>query len=97
MTARRTGQNNFKINKFEEEKKEKKAAPKKTCKTSLFVEMEGLSVSVADIQTAVKKVVKEKGLEASELNIYVKAEEQAAYYTVDGEGGAEYKIDLKTL
>ncbi len=77
---------------------EKKAASKKpACKTSVCVEMSGLSVSVADIQTAVKKAVKEKGLEAAELRIYVNAAEQAAYYTVDGEGGEESKIDLKTL
>lgn len=76
---------------------EKKAVRKPACKTSVNVEMSGLSVSVADIQTAVKKAVKERGLEAAELKIYVNAAEQAAYYTVDGEGGEESKIDLKTL
>ena len=75
----------------------KKAAPRKTCKTSVCVEMNGLSVAVADIQNAVKKAVKDQGLEASELKIYVNAQEQAAYYTVDGEGGQTYKVDLKTL
>lgn len=76
---------------------EKKAPRKPACKTSVNVEMSGLSVSVADIQTAVKKAVKEKGLEASELKIYINAAEQAAYYTVDGEGGEESKVDLKAL
>lgn len=76
---------------------EKKAPARKTCKTSVCVEMNGLSVSVADIQTAVKKAVKEKGLDASELNIYINATEQAAYYTVNGEGGETCKVDLKTL
>ena len=75
----------------------KKAAPRKTCKTSVCVEMNGLSGAVADIQNAVKKAVKDQGLEASELKIYVNAQEQAAYYTVDGEGGQTYKVDLKTL
>ena len=75
----------------------KKAAPRKPCKTSVCVEMNGLSVAVADIQNAVKKAVKDQGLEASELKIYVNAQEQAAYYTVDGEGGQTYKVDLKTL
>ena len=41
--------------------------------------------------------VKEKGLEASELKIYINAAEQAAYYTVNGEGGEDFKIDLNTL
>lgn len=59
--------------------------------------MSGLSVSVNDIQNAVKKAVKEKGLEASELNIYINAAEQAAYYTINGEGGEDYKVELNSL
>lgn len=76
---------------------EKKPAAKKTCKTSVFVEMNGLSVDVAAIQTAVKKAVKEKGVDASEVKVYINATEQAAYYTVNGEGGESCKVDLKTL
>ena len=41
--------------------------------------------------------MKAQGLEASELKIYVNANEQAAYYTVDGQGGESYKVDLKAL
>ena len=77
---------------------EKKAPAKKpACKTSVCVEMSGLSASVNDIQNAVKKAVKEKGLEASELNIYINAAEQAAYYTINGEGGEDFKVDLRNL
>lgn len=77
---------------------EKKTPAKKpACKTSVCVELSGLSVSINDIQTAVKNAVKEKGLEASELNIYINAAEQAAYYTINGEGGEEFKVDLKSL
>ncbi len=76
---------------------EPKKAARKTCKTSVNVEMAGFSVSVSDIQNTVKKMVKEQGLDASELNIYINASEMAAYYTVNGEGGSEYKVDLKTL
>ncbi len=75
----------------------KKAAKKPACMTSVCVEMSGLSASITDIQNAVKKAVKDKGLDAAELNIYINAAEQAAYYTVDGEGGEDYKVDLKTL
>lgn len=75
---------------------EKKVA-RKTCKTTVCVEMNGLSVDVANIQTAVKKAVKEQGLTATELKVYINAAEQAAYYTVNGEGGEAYKVDLKTL
>lgn len=59
--------------------------------------MSGLNVSVDDIQKAVKKAVKDKGLDASDLKIYVNAAEQAAYYTVDGEGGEDYKVNLNDL
>lgn len=75
----------------------KAAAKKPACKTSVCVEMNGLSASVNDIQNAVKKAVKDKGLEAAELKIYINAAEQAAYYTVNGEGGEEFKVDLKNL
>ena len=75
-----------------------KTTARKTCKTSVCVEMNGLSVAVArNIQSAVKAAVKAQGLEASELKIYVNANEQAAYYTVDGRGGESYKVDLKAL
>lgn len=77
---------------------EKKTSAKKpVCKTSVCVEMSGLSASVNDIQNAVKKAVKERGLEATELNIYINAAEQAAYYTVNGEGGEDFKVDLRSL
>ena len=76
---------------------EKKAPARKTCKTSVCVEMGSLSVDVAAIQNAVKKAVKANGLTASELKVYINVAEQAAYYTVDGEGGEAYKVDLTTL
>ena len=77
---------------------EKKPVAKKTaCKTSVCVEMNGLSVSITDIQNAVKKAVKERELDASDLKIYINAAEQAAYYTVNGEGGEESRVDLRTL
>lgn len=67
------------------------------CKTTVCVEMNGLSVAVADIQNAVKKDIKARGLVPAEVKIYINAQEQAAYYTADGKGSAEYKVDLKTL
>lgn len=70
---------------------------RKVCKTTAFVEMNGLSVSMTDIQNAVKKAVKAEGLTASEIKIYVNAYEQAAYYTVDGTAKDTYKVDLKAL
>ena len=46
---------------------------------------------------AVKKDAEAKGLKGKELHIYVNAEERAAYYTADGEGSDDYRIDLTTL
>lgn len=73
------------------------AKTRKVCKTTAFVEMNGLSVSMTDIQNAVKKAVKSEELAASEIRIYVNAYEQTAYYTVDGVAKDEYRVDLKTL
>lgn len=75
----------------------KKTTRKPACKVSTCVELNGLSVSVADLEAAVKKAVKASGAEATDIKIYINAAEQAAYYTVDGAGDATNKVDLKTL
>lgn len=75
----------------------KKTTRKPACKVSTCVELNGLSVSVAEVETAVKKAVKASGAEATDIKIYINAAEQAAYYTVDGAGDATNKVDLKTL
>ena len=81
----------------------KKTPAKKTttrkpaCKVSTCVELNGLSVSVSNIEVAVKKAVKASGAEAADVKIYINAAEQAAYYTVDGAGDATNKVDLKAL
>lgn len=54
-------------------------------------------ITVADLEAAVKKDAEAKGLKGKELHIYVNAEERAAYYTADGEGSDDYRIDLTTL
>lgn len=74
-----------------------KKASARRAKTTVCVEMNGLNVDVANIQTAVKNSVKEKGLTATDLKVYINAAEQTAYYTVDGVGNGEYKVDLKNL
>ena len=55
------------------------------------------SITVADLEAAVKKDAEAKGLKGKELHIYVNAEERAAYYTADGTGSDDYRIDLTTL
>lgn len=65
--------------------------------SGITLEIFETSITVADLETAVKKDAEAKGLKGKELHIYVNAEERAAYYTADGEGSDDYKIGLTTL
>ena len=49
------------------------------------------------IEEAIKKDIKDKGIEGKEISVYVNVEQKAAYYTVDGQGSDDYRIDLNTL
>ena len=60
------------------------------------IEIFETSVSLSTVEKAVKKAVADKGLTGA-VNIYLNAERRAAYYTVNGEGSEEYKVDLKEL
>ena len=60
----------------------KKAAAKKAAaKMDLFIQFNGATVSVADIEKNVQKVVKGK----KAYTVYVKPEESKAYIVADGE------------
>ena len=63
---------------------------------AVHLEIFETNVSMDDVKKAVKKDVADKGLSGN-IEIYLNAEERAAYYTVDGVGSAEYKIDLNSL
>lgn len=77
---------------------EAKAAVKaaRTKVSDVVLEVEEVNVSVSDIEKEVKKDALEKGLKG-DIKIYLNINEKAAYYTVDGEGASEYKIDLTVL
>ena len=64
--------------------------------SGITLEIFETSITVADLEAAVKKDAEAKGLKGKELHIYVNAEERAAYYTADGEGSDDYRIDLTT-
>lgn len=64
--------------------------------SSVQIEIFETTVSLDAVKKAVRKSVKEKGLSGN-IEIYLNAEERAAYYTVNGNGSPEYRIDLKTL
>ena len=89
--------------KAEEPKKEtaKKTPAKRTTakdiKTSVVVQFAGREVTEKDLIAAVKKAYTKKGNKAGDIKtieIYVKPEESAAYYVVNGVGADDYKIEL---
>ena len=88
--------------KAEEPKKETKKAPAKRAaakdiKTSVVVQFAGKEVTEKELIAAVKKAYKKKGNKVGDIKtieIYVKPEENAAYYVVNGVGADDYKIEL---
>ena len=61
------------------------------------IELPGFAVTMSSIEVAIKKDIKDKGIEGKEISVYVNVEQKAAYYTVDGQGSDDYRIDLNTL
>lgn len=55
------------------------------------LEVEGLSVSIPEVEKAVKKHAAGNGLKG-DINIYLNITEKAAYYTVNGNGGEGQKV-----
>ena len=88
--------------KAEEPKKETKKAPAKRVaakdiKTSVVVQFAGKEVTEKELIAAVKKAYTKKGNKVGDIKtieIYVKPEENAAYYVVNGGGADDYKIEL---
>ena len=88
--------------KAEEPKKETKKAPAKRAaakdiKTSVVVQFAGKEVTEKELISAVKKAYTKKGNKVGDIKtieIYVKPEENAAYYVVNGVGADDYKIEL---
>ena len=89
--------------KAEEPKKEtaKKTPAKRTTakdiKTSVVVQFAGKEVAEKDLIAAVKKAYTKKGNKVGDIKtieIYVKPEESAAYYVVNGEASDDFKVML---
>ena len=89
--------------KAEEPKKEtaKKTPAKRTTakdiKTSVVVQFAGKEVTEKDLIAAVKKAYTKKGNNVGDIKtieIYVKPEESAAYYVVNGEASDDFKVML---
>lgn len=74
---------------------EKKTAPAKAeMKTAVTLQIDGRDFDpakiVADAQKAAEKIKKD----VKDVHIYINVNDQAAYFTVDGEGKPEYRVNL---
>lgn len=73
-----------------------KSTVKKEPKRDFFVQWMGHSFSQNEIEKRIKKVwmkdFKKKAADLKEIKVYVKVEENAAYYVINGEN--EGRIDL---
>lgn len=75
-------------------KKARKPRKKATTITS-FVQFGGIELNMKELGEKVKKEYAKKGGEdATSIEIYLKPEEKAAYYVVNGVGSPDYKIEL---
>lgn len=87
----------------------KEAAPKKAATTrktaakkaaepeaTIYVQYAGLQIKAKDVLAAALASYQEKHPEAEikTVEVYVKPEENAAYYVVNGEGSDDYKVEL---
>ena len=75
----------------------RKTAAKKEVKAQVFIQYLGKEVSADSLVEGAKKAFVAAGHQESEIetiSVYVKPEENAAYYAVNGAGSEEYKIQL---
>lgn len=75
----------------------KKAPVKKEIKTSVFVQYLDKEVSTDELADKVKAAYAALGNKKTDIKtmeIYVKPEESAAYYVINGVGAEEYRIEI---
>ncbi len=80
----------------------KSTAPKKTTakktepEVSFFIEYSGKQIAAGEVLKAVKEdyLSKQEDAAVKTIEVYVKPEENTAYYAVNGEGSDQYKIVL---
>lgn len=79
---------------------EKKPAAKTTAvktaavKTDLVLQIDGLDFDLAKVQAKAEKAALKISGNAKKIKVYINVAEKAAYYTIDGKGNADYRIDL---
>lgn len=79
----------------------KATTPKRTAEkaalTKVYIQYEGREVSADELVDSARKAYVDEGGKASDIKtieVYVKPEENAAYYVVNGEGSDNRKIEL---
>lgn len=80
----------------EAEIKETVKEPAKTRIDNVKLEIFETNVTLKDVEKAVKKDAADRNL-AGKIDIYLNVEKRAAYYTVDGIGSEEYKVELNNI
>lgn len=86
----------------EKEEAPKKTPAKKTVKkdvqpdTTVTVQFQGKDIVTAQVVEAAKKAFAEANpdVEIKTIDVYVKPDENVAYYAVNGEGSGDYKVEL---
>ena len=77
-------------------KKTAKKVTKKAADVTITVEFAGRQAVITDLAAKAETAYKAMNADAeiNTLDIYVKPEENAAYYVVNGEGAADFRIEL---
>ena len=77
-------------------KKTAEKVTKKAADVTITVEFAGRQAVITDIAAKAEAAYKAMNADAEikTLDIYVKPEESAAYYVVNGEGSADFRIEL---
>lgn len=72
-----------------------KAARKETTvKSSITLQINGIDFDPLKIQNDAVEAAKKIKADVKDVKVYIKTDEFAAYFTVDGEGSGDYKINL---
>ena len=72
----------------------KKATKETAVKAAVTLQINGIDYDPASIENDAIAAAKKIKATVKDVKIYINADESAAYFTIDGEGGDDYKINL---
>lgn len=73
---------------------EKKAAPKAEVSTFVTLQINNQDYDPAKLQEEAIAAARKIKADVASVDVYINVAESAAYYTIDGEGSSDYRIDL---